>query len=425
MTIEKELKELVRIYAGTDKDKKLDKETLLRLDRDLTRVFNQQLLASGPDEQQITKHYRKLSLKFHPDRSLSFSPEVIWIEQKLSEGGNKEACFKSLKASYEKLTNPDQFKEMTFADIRTKEDCKQWLENLKKQSGTYTSRSLYESLIDLLEHSSGFFDDAGQIKPKGIRALVKSMPMIFATYGAFIFAEELLAVYGIYFILLKGGQYLEKSASLELKQIGRALQEISSISSTVTTTIMVRLLEMSFWISRQGLQMGLQIGSALLSPMVTTSPDYFETQFNPQGTLCRDLILASQNKSEGIQFKTPELKVISAPLEVYKELNSQQFFVGWRSGNEKRKAVDAFLFRMRVLDESPDPLEIKLQAAQKALDVIKKDDEIYNSVTAKAVDRAEQVITLLKEREPDASDNEEEKLEEEANPERQLVLYQS
>ncbi|KTD57943.1 J domain-containing protein [Legionella shakespearei] len=422
MTIEKELQELVRIYAGNDKEKKLDKDTLLRLDRDLTRLINQQLLASGPDEEHITRHYRKLSLKFHPDRRTSFSPEILWIEQKLSEGGNNDACFKSLKASYEKLTNPNKFKEMTFADIRTKEDCKQWLEHLKNQAGTYTSRSLYESLIDLLDHSSGFFDDAGQIKTRGIRALVKSMPMIFATYGAFIFAEELLAVYGIYFILLKGGQYLEKSTSLELKQIGRTLQEISSISSTVTTTIMVRLLEMSFWISRQGLQMGLQIGSALLSPMVTVNPDHFETQADPQTTLCRDLILASQNQSEGIQFKTPELKVISAPLEVYKELNSQQFFVGWRTGNAKRVAVDAFLFKMRVLDESPEPLEIKLQVAQKALEVIKKDDAIYNSVTAKAVDRAAQVITLLKEREPEASDNEEEELKEEPNTETQLIL---
>jgi hypothetical protein len=422
MTIEKELKELVRIYAGTDKEKKLDKETLLRLDRDLTRLINQQLLASGPDDEHITRHYRKLSLKFHPDRRSSFSPEIIWIEEKLSEGGNNDACFKSLKTSYEKLTNPNKYKEMTFADIRTKEDCKQWLDNLKNQAGTYTSRSLYESLIDLLEHSSGFFDDAGQIKTKGIRALVKSMPMIFATYGAFIFAEELLAVYGIYFILLKGGQYLEKSTSLELKQIGRALQEISSISSTVTTTIMVRLLEVSFWISRQGLQMGLQIGSALLSPMVTVSPDHFETQADPQTTLCRDLILASQNQSEGIQFKTPELKVISAPLEVYKELNSQQFFVGWRTGNEKRKAVDAFLFKMRVLDESPEPLEMKLQLAQNALEVIKKDGAIYNSVTAKAVDRADQVITLLRENELEVNSKEE---KEEENTERQLVLYQS
>lgn len=431
MTIEQELKDLVNIYAKFDKEKncyvsQLDKTALLRLDRDFTRLINQQLLADGMDEKKITRNYRKLTPKFHPDRHINFLSEVTWLEHNLSAGRNDGFCLKSLRASFEKLISPNKFKEINFADIRTKEECKQWLEKLKNQAGTYTSRSLFESLIDLLDHSSGFFDDAGQIKPKGIRALVKSMPLIFATYGAFIFAEELLAVYGLYFILLKGGQYLERSNSAELKQIGEALQEISNISFTVTTTILVRLLEMSFWISRQSLQMGLQIGSAILSPMLPVHPDAFETEADPGATLCRDLILASQNQSEGIQFKTPELKIISAPLESYSALNSQQFFSDWRAGKEKRLAVNAFLFRMRVLDESFEPVELKLLEAQKELDKIKKDKYVYNSTTAKAVDRAAQVIILLKEREPsELSENEPTALVEEDECNKQLVLYQS
>lgn len=66
-----------------------------------------------------------------------------------------------------------------------------------------------------------------------------------------------------------------------------------------------------------------------------------------------------------------------------------------RIGREKRLKVEAFLFKMRVLDSLPSPLEEKLVEAQKELDKIKKDTKVFTSNTAKAVKEAEQVISLL------------------------------
>ncbi|AMP90372.1 hypothetical protein [Legionella pneumophila] len=400
MTIERELKNFVRLYAEWDTTNncyksQLDKDTLLRLERDFARFINQQLLIDGPEKEKIVKNYKRLTLCFHPDHASGFSPEVAWLEKNLSQSMNNGACFKILGLCYEKLISPEKFKDSGLGDIKSKDDFKQWLESLRSKATTYSGQSFCNSLIDLLDQSSGFFDDTGKIKPKGLRVLLRFIPVVFASYGTFLFAEELFAIYALYFILLKGGQYLESTESSQLKKIGSTLQEISIITATASTTLLVRLLEMTFWASRQFLDVSIQIGSAILKPMLPAPETKEKSEFDTAANLCRDLILASHNTSEGMQFKTPELKVISAPLESYLGLNAQQFFGDLRIGREKRLKVEAFLFKMRVLDSLPSPLEEKLVEAQKELDKIKKDTKVFTSNTAKAVKEAEQVISML------------------------------
>ncbi|HBD9373396.1 TPA: J domain-containing protein [Legionella pneumophila] len=400
MTIERELKNFVRLYAEWDTTNncyksQLDKDTLSRLERDFARFVNQQLLIDGPEKEKIVKNYKRLTLCFHPDHASGFSPEVAWLEKNLSQSMNNGACFKILGLCYEKLISPEKFKDSGLGDIKSKDDFKQWLESLRSKATTYSGQSFCDSLIDLLDQSSGFFDDTGKIKPKGLRVLLRFIPVVFASYGTFLFAEELFAIYALYFILLKGGQYLESTESSQLKKIGSTLQEISIITATASTTLLVRLLEMTFWASRQFLDASIQIGSAILKPMLSSPETKEKSEFDTAANLCRDLILASHNTSEGMQFKTPELKVISAPLESYLGLNAQQFFGDLRIGREKRLKVEAFLFKMRVLDSLPSPLEEKLVEAQKELDKIKKDTKVFTSNTAKAVKEAEQVISML------------------------------
>ncbi|HAT8222273.1 TPA: J domain-containing protein, partial [Legionella pneumophila] len=390
----------VRLYAEWDTTNncyksQLDKDTLLRLERDFARFVNQQLLIDGPEKEKIVKNYKRLTLCFHPDHTSGFSPEVAWLEKNLSQSMNNGACFKILGLCYEKLISPEKFKDSGLGDIKSKDDFKQWLESLRSKATTYSGQSFCDSLIDLLDQSSGFFDDTGKIKPKGLRVLLRFIPVVFASYGTFLFAEELFAIYALYFILLKGGQYLESTESSQLKKIGSTLQEISIITATASTTLLVRLLEMTFWASRQFLDASIQIGSAILKPMLPSPETKEKSEFDTAANLCRDLILASHNTSEGMQFKTPELKVISAPLESYLGLNAQQFFGDLRIGREKRLKVEAFLFKMRVLDSLPNPLEEKLVEAQKELDKIKKDAKVFTSNTAKAVKEAEQVISML------------------------------
>lgn len=60
MTIEKELKNFVRLYAEWDTTNNcykshLDKDTLLRLERDFARFINQQLLIDGQKKKKLLK----------------------------------------------------------------------------------------------------------------------------------------------------------------------------------------------------------------------------------------------------------------------------------------------------------------------------------------------------------------------------------
>lgn len=403
MTIETDLQELVKLYSTFDQEKKCytifpDKPILLKVDEHFNRLINKILLADGPEKEKIDKNYRKLTLYLHPDRSPSFIPEVVWLEHNLSEGRNDGICFKTLSFCYEKLTTPEKFKEVKFSDINNKEEFKKWLETLKAGASTYTGRSLYGSLIGLLDQAAGYFDDVGQIKPRGLRALVAFIPVIFASYGAVIFSEQLFAVYALYFLMLKGGQYLERNSSLELQLLGKTLQEISVITATATTTLLVRLLEMTFWVSRQCFDMSLQIGSAILIPLLKSHPTaQHSTETDSTSNLCKDLILASTNLNEGMKFDTPELKLIAAPLESYLGLNAQQYLSSLRVGREKRLKVEAFLFTMRVLDKAPESLEVKLIEAKKELKKLKENKKVYikGGNTALAVDQADNVISFL------------------------------
>ncbi|KTD54134.1 hypothetical protein Lsai_2956 [Legionella sainthelensi] len=402
MSIETELKTLVSIYASYDEEKKsylssLNKETLLRLDADFIRFINKLLLKDGPDKRKIRKNYKAIAVQFHPDHSSSFSPELGWLEQNLSEGRNDGACFKTLMLCYEKLTSPQDFKPIQFDEITTREDLKKWLEMLKNRSRTYTERNFYASLLGLLDESTSYFDEVGKIKPTGLRALISFLPMVFISFGTFVFAEELFAVYALYFALLKSGQFLESSQSKELQKLGETLQKISAVTATATTTLLVRLLEMTFWATRQFYDASLQIGSALLTPLIAVSSPTQHPEEPSEVSICKELVLASQNQSTVENFRTPELKMIAAPIESYLGLLDQQFFKNWRAGGVKSRSLEAFLLHMRVIDKEGDlEVEEKIKKASERLLLVKQDSNVYNGNTALAVDRADRVISLLK-----------------------------
>ncbi|STY28730.1 Uncharacterised protein [Legionella wadsworthii] len=404
MTIETELKTLVSIYASYDKEKNnyqsdLNKEALLRLDADFIKLMNKLLLKDGPEKSKIRKNYKSLSLYLHPDLIDKFNPEVKWLEENLSEHRNDGSCFKTLSLCYGKLTSPQSFKPIQFDEITTREDLQKWLENLRNTSRTFTERNFYVSLLGLLDKSTGYFDEVGKIKPKGLRALISFLPMVFISFGTFVFAEELFAVYALYFALLKSGQYLEGSDSKQLQKLGHTLQSISIVSATATTTLLARLMELTFWASRQFYETSLQIGSTLLTPLLCAPSDVKEEGIAEEN-LCRELILASQNQGSSATFKTPQLKMIAAPIESCLGLLEQQFFRNWRAGGEKFRALDAFLLRLRVFDKDEDlKVDEKIVKAHEALETIKKNSLVYTEggKTALAVDRASRVISLLKE----------------------------
>lgn len=410
MTIEADLKALVTRYARYDKEKKdysavLSQEDLIRLDTGFIKLINKALLKDGADKQKIKKNYRKLALCFHPDHSEKLSLEAKWLQKILSLGPDDAAdnaiCFKTLHICYEKLIAPENFVPREFSDLATLEALQKWLETARENSRTYTERHFYASLLGLLHESAGYFDEVGQIRATGIKALLAFLPMAFISFGTFVFVKELFAIYALYFILLKSGQYVEGNRLRELQQVGTTLQQISAVTSTTTTTVLVRLLEMTFWASRQFYSVSLQIGSALLAPLAL-EPGVSSKAAVDAAFVCEDLILASQNNQDihVYHFKTAELKMIAAPIESCLGLLNQQFFKNWRAGGIKYRALDAFLFRMRVLDKNDAlTIEEKIEGANTALALVKKDATVYSKggKTALAVDQVERVICLLKE----------------------------
>ena len=400
MTIETELVALVVFYSGLDKETnryttQLGKDDLLRLDANFVKWVNHQLLSDGAKKYQLERNYRKLSNYFHSDKAAKYSPEITWLENQLSAGKNDGTCFKTLTFCYEKLTQPTKFKEIEFSGINSIDDCKKWLETLKSKSSTYSSRTLCDSLIDLLDQSNSFFDATGAIKPKGLKALVSFIPVLIASFSTVIVVEELFAIFALYFVVLKGGQKLSKSDYRELKQIGETMQEYSTITALTTTTLLVRVLEMIFWASRHCLTMSLSIGSSILAPLLTSTPTAKANESDTAAEVCRDLALAGKNATPGRKFSTPELKVIAAPFEKYLGLNAQQFFANWRVGGEKRLMVEAFLFHLEVFDRLPISLDVKLNEVQKELNKLRNNEEVYTKKTAEAVDYAQNVIDIL------------------------------
>lgn len=400
MTIESDLSDFVRPYFPSDREEKnpfkaqLDQSQLFTLGSRFRRWINQQLLRDDATKENVTKNYRKLAFLFHPDRGSAYLPEVLWLEQQLSEGRMDGTCFKTVGSSYEKLMEPAKFKEIEFSGINSKDDCRRWLEKLKQQSNTFSHRNLCDSLIGLLEESSTFFDSSGTIKPKALKTLIQFIPAIIAGYGTILIMEELLAIYALYFVILKGGKRLAQSDYRELKEVGRSLQTFSGVTAMLSTTLLVRVLELIFWSSRQCLHLTLQIGSAIFPTIMSVPPAAIPEEVNVE-ELCRELALSSQQETPGMHFSHPELKIIAAPFEKYLALNKQQFFGFLRVGDEKRKMVDAFLFKLRVLDQLPGRIEEKYMEVLAELEALKKNEQVYTCKTAEAVDYIEGIIKVL------------------------------
>jgi hypothetical protein len=408
MTIKEKLQALVKPYASVDSKGKLvskekpGKDILLKLEADFIHLINQELLIGGlePTKLQdgsettnLQKNYRRLALDFHPDRCIA---EVCWLEDALSDEDHKWGAFQTLRFCYEKFTKPAQFKKDEFSDIKSKEDFKNWLEKLRAKSPTHSGRRLYDGLIGLLNQSSSFFDETGKIKPQGLNIMLRFIPIALVSYGVIILAEELLAIHALYFVVLKGGQYLGRSNYRDLKQLGSAMQEMSIASAATTTIVLVRLLEMTFWTSRKCLNLSLYIGSSILKsilPSPVANVNDQEESFSSK--VCKDLILAGQDAIPGIEFQTPELKVIAQPLEKYLILNAQQVFRGWRIGDQKREFVERFLLEMEKIDRASDSIDTKLTEVSTRLHKLKANKDIYTNTLAAAINNAEKVIAFF------------------------------
>ena len=400
MTIASELKEIIEPFSAFDEEKnlyiaQLDISKLLILEERFIKWLDSKLLNSGLENNYIEKNYKKLTISFHPDKQTLYPPEISWLDRQLSGDLLNGGCFKTLRLRYEKLTQPAQFKEVEYGGIHNIEEFKKWLEKYKETAPTWASKSLCDSLIALINASSDFYDSTGKLKPLALKTLVQLIPTIIAGFGTTLFFEELFLVYALYYVLLKGGQKLGKSDYRELKAVGQSLQSYTAVTAMVTTTLIVRMLELVFWTSRQSYTLSLEIGSSIFGPFLSQSEKAAKEEVDPD-ELCRELLLASKKTQTGMQFVNPELKLIAAPFEKYLAINAQQFFGTLRVGDKKRKRVEGFLFNLKVLDSLEWSLDEKYDDITKILTSIKRDKEVYSDGTKRSVDYIEEVISVLR-----------------------------
>lgn len=390
--METELKALVERFAKFNPvtnnfEGKPDKKTLLELDKQLNHLFRRALLSDGHKVDQIRPIYKRLALHFHPDKA--FSPAVTWLNKVLPVTESRDYCFTAFKHCYDLLCDPQKFKKIDISEVRCRGDFKNWLEGLKNDATTYTSRSFYANLLEILEQSSSFFDEVGQLNSFGLRALLTFFPIVFGGC-AYLVPTELFAIYTLYHVVLEGGNYLNNTT--ELKNLGQTLDSLSVVTATATTRILVELLKLTFWTSRKCYNMSLKIGSNLLSPPLISA-----NSSEAEANLCTDLIIASGNQDEGLSFINPELKSVAAPIESYLGINSQQFFKQVRVGREKRVQCQNFLFKLRVIDGCTNSLTNKLLEAAELLTELKENKVVYvkGSETAKAIDQSWEILEYL------------------------------
>ncbi|USQ14771.1 J domain-containing protein [Legionella lytica] len=367
----------------------LSEEQLFNLERSFNLLLNQCLLHDGAETERIAENYNKLLLLFETPADLL--PEVKWLEQQLSKGVNDGLCKRTLTDCYQRLVTPSNYKELTFGEITNQDDLKKWLENLSSKARTYNERSLYNSLLGLLNESVNYYDEIGKVKPTAIKALLSFIPVLLVSIGTLAFAEELLAIYALYFIVLKGGEYIGKTNISELQSFGGTVQQVTSVTAATTTALLVRLMELIFWSSRQCYMATLQVGCTVLEPLFSgTDSDAVEN-------IEEALLKAGENKDAGLLFRNYQLKLIVAPIEIRCSSLKEQWFLRHRTGAEKDRVLTRFLTKMRELDQNHDPIETKLEAAQRLIVKLKENKMVYEEgrYTGPAINKAERFLQFF------------------------------
>ncbi|QBR83928.1 hypothetical protein E3983_05945 [Legionella israelensis] len=356
----------------------INNELMSRLEADFIRLISQELTAGSPAFDEIKKRYKSLSLLFHQDKIKQNTNSLIYcLEQILSENNNRGACFKCLNFCYARLNPENKKKNISFDHINNMEDFKQWLMKQKENSETRTQTDLYDALIKMVEQMHVHSKDTQVIKQNFMRALLLQLPVFMAGYCVFIFADELIAVYGVCFISLKLGQYLERSQSQHLRHFGQKMQEISSTASIYTTSLLARVIEMSFWLTNQSYHTASSIAATLLRPMITEPPEFSAATSEKMENA---LMLADKEKNKGCYFETPQLKMVASHIESYLALNEQQWFIQFRTGWQKRESFKSALMDLKEIDRNHKlSLTEKITSARTIIQSLKEQSWLYGS----------------------------------------------
>ena len=352
----------------------VDERLRLHLEGELIKLISREFSFGLPVYTEITQRYKHLSKIFHPDKQSSH-PEVVWLDKALSGNSDEKGeCFKCLTLCYERL-HPDNKEHIDFNQINNMDDLKTWLMSQKATAKTRLQINLYTCLIQMLDQMSTHNADRQVIKNTFLRALMLQLPVFVSGFCVLVFAEELLAVYGICFISLKLGQQLSHAESPYWKEFGQKMQELSYNATLYTSSLAAKTIEISFWLTNQSYHTGLALASTVLSPILVEKPS---RPYEPKDE--NNQAIVPQPRKRTYSFQTTELKMVSSHLESYLELNAEQWLKPLRAGGIKRQEIKMALDLMTDVDQDESLSFVeKMHQTEKIIQSMMSKPMVYNT----------------------------------------------
>lgn len=375
------IEDLKRLVATYNQCKDLSAEDCAKLLGSFEQVVFKSLLKSvqSLDRKAMDKKHQELQLFFNqelqkPDSDLNLIEKAI---------APQSTCLQILKKCHEKFLHPERFKVLTLGNVATVEELKLWSLTQKEKAEKAKIPAkvrFYSNLLDFLDESKGYYNEVGKIEVKGMKLILASLPVAFLGLGAVVCFEELFALYSLFFVLLKSGQFIEQRDIKQLEFFGTKLHKLTSDGAMNTSTVLLYIARLVFWVSCRCYGSTLQAGTAVLG---------FFTAAHQQD---------KEQVDKGLVFKHYQLKLVAAPIEAYAHELTQQlgFGYGLRSAaTRKHQRLILFLNKLKELDQDGNKIELKLAAALEEIKRIKHDENAKTGNTAAAVHEAERTLELL------------------------------
>lgn len=386
MTFKDDLIQLVGRYAEYHRDLScyIERESLqiddpfrAHFENQLIQLISKRLVEDAADYSEITKRYKKFSMFLHPDK-INDSPELAWMEKVLSSDQSEDdaQCFKLLTLCFEQL-NPEKQKPINFNEITSAAQLKKWLKQQKAHSTTRTQSNLYACLYQMVEQMTIHSNDSQAIKDKYLKALMLQLPIYVSGFCAYIFAQELLAVYGVCFFSMKIGQRLEGAESGYWQDMGVKMQEISYSTTHYTTSLVARVFEISYWLSNQSYHTGLSIATSVLRPMLQNQSSEVQQPSSDHDN--HQSMIVKHNADRRYEFQSNVLESVASPLQDYLILNAEQWFKPLRAGGVKREAIKEALSVLKRVDDEERQGNKQIDGAYTVLESLVQNYVVYNT----------------------------------------------
>ena len=355
-----------------------------QIEAHLITFFSQYITQDGTELTNTDKHWKKLRFLFHPDKFLTSSPEVLWLEEVLSVGAMNGSCFKLIDTCASELSHPNIDTKTTYEDISQIDTLIRTMQDRRASATTLTQIALIDSILSLLESLRNYNSTTGKIGPGWLSAAMSSMPWLTSGFCIGLYLHELSLLYALTFTVSKSGQLLGNSNSRIWQALGQEMQAFSLAISRASVALVASFINVNILIFDKIFYIGIESCANIYNAITTQSA---------QNLSCTTLSLSPQSLLRGQQFQSLPLKLLAINFEGYLDKQKQQYWASYRLGDYKKSVMQHALSRLLELDKSPASQEDKLEAAEKIINVVayNKRVNVIGSHAAKVIKEAKTI----------------------------------